>query len=174
MKTVEVARAGLVLALVMVFFTLFRGASNILNALLVPLLLYAAISGFSLKSRIALFFALIFLTAIINVWQIFFSLIYFFLAVLIYLTTVWRLKLPLRITLVSVVVFISFLVSIRLTDLVFGTRIETIVLQFAGGNYLIYAAIIALEGLIVGAILVWAAYVYDQKSKKWLSLRKYF
>jgi len=169
MKTVELTRTAIVLALIMVFYALFKGTANILNAMLVPLLLYAAISGLSLKGRMALFFALIFLSAIINVWQIFFSLIYFLLAVLIYLTTVWRLKLPLRIALVSFVAFISFLFSIRLTDLVFGTRIETTMLQFAGGNYFLYAAVIALEGFIVGAILVWAAYIYDQKSKKWLS-----
>ncbi len=164
MKTVEVTRAGIVLTLVMVFYALFKGTSNILNALLVPLLLYTAISSFSLKGRIVLFFALIFLSAIINVWQIFFSLVYFLLAVLINLTTVWQWKLPLRIALVSVVVFISYLFSIRLTDLVFGTRIETIMLQFVGGNYFIYAAIIALEGFVVGTILVWGAYIYDKKA----------
>ncbi len=37
----------------------------------------------------------------------------------------------------------------------FGTRIKAFMLQLAGGNYFIYAAIIALEGLLFGAALVY-------------------
>jgi len=167
MKINEVTRAGIILALVMVSYALFKGTSNIFNALLVPLFLYAAISNLSLKGVVALFLSLMFLSAVINMWQIFFSLIYFFLAVLIYLATTRQLKFSLRILLISFVVFISFLFSIRLTDLVFGTRIEAFMMQLAGDSFFIYAAIIALEGVVVGTILVYAAHFYDQRSKKW-------
>lgn len=168
MKIVEVARAGIFLALVMASYLIFKGTSNILNAILVPLFLYAAISSLSIKGRVALFLSLIILSAVINMWQIFFSFFYFLIAVIMYLTAIGNWKLPWRIILVSFFMFISFLISIRLTDLVFATRIEAFMLQLTGGSYLLYALIIALEGLVVGAALIWFAHIYDQKSKKWL------
>lgn len=170
MKTNEITHAGIALALIMVCYIMFKGTLNIVNALLVPLLLYGCFSRQGLKGAVATLLAFLFLCVIINPLQIIFSIFYILSALLLCLVTREQIKFPLKVLIMSGGVFISFLLSIKLTDHIFLTRIETFMLLLVGGNYFFYLFILFLEGLLVGTALVYAAKLYDERVKPWVFL----
>ncbi len=169
MKTSEITTAGITLTLIMVCYILFKGTTNILNALLVPLLLYGCFSRQGKKAAIATVIAFLALCVIINVLQLFFSLFYIMSSLLLSKVAGEQLKTPVKILIMSGTVFLSFLLSIKLTDYIFLTRIEAFMLYLVQSNYSVYLAVIALEGLLVGTALVYAAKLYDQRIKPWVS-----
>ena len=127
------ATAAMILSISLVSFSLFRGATNILNAFLVPLVLAIGSLRLNWKSYGAVLLALAGLTAILFPVQIVFVILYGALAGLI------RTLLQHRFIIVAILIHaaavsIGFWLAILLTDLIFLTRMQAILLQMLGHN----------------------------------------
>lgn len=163
MKTIEITTAGITLALIMACYFLFKGTFNILNALLVPLFLYGCMSRQGKKAALATIIAFLILTLLVNMLQLIFSLFYILSSLLLRYVTRRKISLAFTAVLMTAAVFLGFLFSIKMTDLIFLTRIEVFILNLVQGSYTAYLAVIALEALLVGTALAFAARFFDRR-----------
>jgi len=152
--TSEITIAGVMLGLIMACYLLFRGTSNLLNGLLVPVFLYGCLSNQGRKAAVSTSIAFLFLTALVNKFQLVFSFFYLFFALCLVVISRKRVHKLVSVALMSGVVMVSFLLAIRLTDYIFLTRIEAFLLSLVQGNYWLYLLILALEGIFVAAGMV--------------------
>ena len=153
MKLNNITYSAISLALIFVFFMTFRGALNIFNSILVPLVLYITMRKYSPKEMIATFLAMIFLSGLFFLQQLFFAVLYGILAVLLMKVIQNTMSNFIRILILSLGAFVGFIVVISLTDFVIGTQIMTALLSIAGGWYIGLFLIILLEAIFVGAVL---------------------
>ncbi len=164
LKTSDITLGGITIALALVSFMIFKGITNIFNALVIPLLLYCCISRQSKKAMFITFFAFLFLSGLFFKQQLFFSIFYIALAILLaYLTRV-KLSLPLKALTLSGASFVSFILAIRLTDFVLFTRIELIMLSLVQGSLPAYLGIIFLQGAFAGTSLAFLSKLIDKKT----------
>lgn len=163
LKTSDITLGGITIGLTMVSFMLFKGITNIFNALIIPLLLYACISRQSKKAMVITFSAFLLLCGLFFKPQLFFSIFYIALAILLAYLTRAKLRLPLRALALSGAAFVSFILAIRLTDIVLLTRIELIMLSLVQGSLPAYLGIIFLQGAFAGTSLALLSKIIDKK-----------
>lgn len=154
--------AAMIMAICLVSFSIFRGAANILNALVIPLALAIGKQKLAARFFAAVALALAGLTAILFPMQLVFVVFYCGLAILIQIFLRLR-HLALAILLHTVAVSISFWLAIMLTDWLFLTEMQPIMLALLNNNYLIYAAMILFEGLIVGSSQIFLARLFRKR-----------
>ncbi len=147
--TSAIVQGALALAIISVLFLIFKGATNILNALLVPITLYT----FSLiknKSEIFItYIAAILLCAFLFISQVFLMMFYCGISILL-LLLYKRVNAVFFIFILSIVICLCFYSAILLTDYIFGTNMLKITLKALNGNMLVYLMVIIIEGFIVG------------------------
>ena len=154
MKTKNLIKGALAIVLCLLSFMIFRGVTNILNAFFVPLVLSIFIYNMSLHEKIAIFLALQILCFFIFPVQLIFS---FFYCVIAFITTYMRQK-GIRYFLVwatvTVCVTLFFYIAVRLTDLIFMTKIYEITLRVMKNNSLIYIFALFIESIIVSTLYI--------------------
>ena len=167
MKTEALARGAFSVALCIVFLLLFRGTASLLNAILIPTVLFVSIPKSSSKSSskstpksirlpaLTAFFGLITIAFFFFMPQIFFVIFYCLAAS--FLLFLWeRLNKRLICIILSIVNFAAFIIIIKLTDQFFSVGLWEIYLKMAKGNqiavYLILLALGAIAG--IGATLL--------------------
>jgi hypothetical protein len=141
--------AGMILAISLISFSIFRGASNIVNALIIPLTLAVGAQRLTIRSFLAVVLALFGLTAVLFPLQMIFVIFYGGLAALIHILLNLR-KTGLAFLIHTLAVSICFWLAILLTDLIFLTKMQAIMMQMLSNNYFAFAGLILFEGLIVG------------------------
>jgi len=154
MRIKNLTLAALSLALIFVFFMIFKGVTNILNSIFVPLVFYINISKFKWKEYIVLVTAVMILTFLFFFQQIFFVLFYAILGWVLYKLFERKKGFLLNTTILTIVNFIGFIIIINITDLFLGTAIRKALLAISGGTQLGLLTVFLLEALFVAFSLV--------------------
>ncbi len=155
--TATLIRCALFVALIMVFFTIFRGFSNLLNAFLVPMTLYMGLKGANKGQSLTLFSAVVIAGLLLFSVQVFLILLYFAMALLLRELLKKETSSFMSGLVLTFLAAAGMFVAIRLTDMFFLTRMHTIYMAMLKGNMLYYALVLLVEGLMVGFGLVFGA-----------------
>jgi hypothetical protein len=150
MNVSVITRGAIAVALIFVCFSLFKGPLNILNALLVPLILYISLLNQKLKEMLTVFAVALIFCFIFFRFQLFFIIIYCLIALLLKNLQEKRIKTFISVIVLSSALTLSFWLGVMLTDLVFSTHMNEIVLKLLNGNILVYAAVLLSEGAFIG------------------------
>lgn len=156
-------QCALTVAIIMVFFTIFRGITNLLNAFLVPMALYTGMKGTNRLQAMTLF------SVTLICGLLFFSVQLFFLS--LYCMLAWQLQYLMKkgSSVIKTAIYLAgisaagFYGAIRLTDLVFLTRMHTIFMGLFNGNWILYGVMILAEGLIAGFGLAYGAAAVERR-----------
>lgn len=145
-----ITRGALSIALICIFFTIFKGPTNIINALLVPLTLFMVTINQKAKGTGVIFTALFLVCFMLFKVQMIFTFFYCILALL--LGMVQNKKIPMWVAgiILTFSLSFSFWISIICTDYIFLTHMSEILLNMCNGNYFIYMAVLVFEGGLVG------------------------
>ncbi|MFO7814326.1 MAG: hypothetical protein R6V14_01075 [Halanaerobiales bacterium] len=154
MRIKNLTQAALSLTLIFIFFMLFKGTTNILNSIFVPLVLYINISKFKRKEYIALVTAVLILTFLFFFQQIFFILFYALLGWVLHELFKRKRGFLLKTTVLTIVNFTGFIIIINITDLLLGTTITKALLSIGGGTQLGLVIVFFLEALFVALSFV--------------------
>ena len=172
MKTNNITQSALSLALIVICFLLFRGVTNILNSILVPLVLYLNIRGQSWKVYITTMLGLVLLSILFFKHQIIFSILYGILALLLLKTIKGKKPFLIKVSILSIGAWVGFITAILVTDFILGTKIMTALLSIAGGLYAGVIVLIAVEALIVGTLLVLITPTIENRLDKTQDIRE--
>jgi len=145
-----ITRGALSIALICVFFTIFRGPTNIINALLVPLTLYMSVINQKAKDTAVIFSTLFLVCFILFKVQMIFTFFYCILALMLRLFQNKKVPNLIAGIIMTISISLSFWISIIFTDYIFLTHISDIMLRMAHGNYFIYMSVLVFEGALVG------------------------
>jgi hypothetical protein len=158
-----ITRGALTIALVCIFFTVFKGVTNIFNALLVPLVLYGNLLDLRREERYAILFALVFLCAIFFKIQVIFTIFYCIIALLLLFIQRGKWSFPFGVILLTLGLSMSFWIAIEATDALFLTHMGDIMQYALHGNRLAYAGLLVFEGGFVGTGLLFAAKMLQKR-----------
>ena len=153
MKPVYITHSAISLALIFVFFSIFRGTTNILNSMLVPLVLYLNMRKQDLKSTVTTMMGMVILCGVFFKFQIFFAILYGLMALLLQKTLTGEKPFLLKAIILSLGTWIGFAVTIYITDFILGTNIMTALYSMMGGWYAGVFLLITIEAVIVGLTL---------------------
>ena len=134
MNTRNLTHTAISLTLVIISFMLFRGSTNVFNAVTVPLIFYLNYKKFEFKH----FFTLVLLSFIIALLfffqQFFFIFFYALMAVFIKLLLQYNYHRLIKIIILTVVFGIGFYITLTLTDTILGTALREVLASVAAGN----------------------------------------
>jgi hypothetical protein len=153
----------LTIALVCIFFTVFKGVTNIFNALLVPLALYGNLMNLKREERYAILGALLFVCAILFKVQVIFTVFYCMIALLLLYIQSKKWSFLRGAVLLSLGLSLSFWIAIEATDALFLTHMGDIMRHALNGNRLAYAGLLVFEGALVGTGLLFAAKILQKR-----------
>jgi hypothetical protein len=146
-----ITQGALAVAMVLVFFSLFKGVTNILNAFAVPLILYAVSVGKKFREIFWVYLvALIFCAVFFNL-QIIFICVYCGIAFLLDRLTRRGGHVLLSGFILSVAVTLGFWLAILCTDYLFATQMNAIMMKVYQGKIVVYIAVLYIEGALVGS-----------------------
>lgn len=156
MKTKTITRAAMSLTLIFICFSIFKGTTNILNALFIPLILYFSLFQLSSREFIAVTIAAILFCFIFFKVQIIFVLAYCSLALLLVWLNNKSCGWLLAVALLTVAISVSFFMALIMTDFIFGTQINFMLIRMLGGNIIAYCLLLLCEGLLISLIQIFA------------------
>jgi hypothetical protein len=139
------------IALIFLFFTFFKGATNIINAFLVPLTLFLATIHTKKRDMIAVYIVLILFCLLLFPLQMVFVVFYCAIAYMLVILTVRKVRLILAVLILTIVVGCSFWLAILLTDLLLHTNMNAIMMDLLHGNVWAYILLIFFEATLVAA-----------------------
>ncbi|KAF0091473.1 MAG: hypothetical protein FD141_1262 [Fusobacteria bacterium] len=165
----------LALAIVYILFLLFKGPTNILNALFVPLTLLIFSFKSNFKERMVFYGTVILFTALFFSVQVFFVIAYCFIAAILRVILVNKFRALGSLLLLTLSVGFLFYLGIVLTDLVFLTRINSIMMNVLNNNVFVYAMVIIVEAGFVSVLLFWFSKLFMRRIRlnKGLDHQKY-
>lgn len=156
MKTKTITRAAMALTLIFICFSIFKGTTNILNALFIPLILYFGLFKLSSREFIAVTIATMLFCFIFFKVQIIFVLAYCSLALLLIWLNNKSYGWLLAVALLTVAISVSFFIALTMTDFIFGTQINILLIRMLGGNIIAYCLLLLCEGLLISLIQIFA------------------
>ena len=148
--TTTLVKSALMVALIFVFFTVFRGFANLLNAFLVPMALYMGLKEADRAQAFTLFAAVMIFALLFFSVQVFFILLYFAMALMLRQMMVKDVSTVKTGLWLSIVAAFGIYAGIRLTDLVFLTPLHRVYMAMLGGSWLYYGLFLLAEGLMAG------------------------
>jgi hypothetical protein len=158
-----ITRGALAIALICVYFTVFKGVTNIFNALLVPLTLYLSTVNQTKKGMFTIYGVLILFCFLFFKVQFIFTLFYCGIAFLLTLLQKKHVSTPLSALILTVTISTSFWISIVLTDYFFLTHMGDIMLKVFHGNYIVFLAVLLFEGALVGISQLFLAKLFYKR-----------
>lgn len=163
MRLKNLTYSAISLALIAVSFMLFRGVTNILNSIVVPLILYFNLRRHNWQETAITMLALLILTGLFFIQQLFFVILYLLLSLLLGL--VMKKKLPrwAKIFLMTIGAAIGYFITIQLSDFILGTNIQAALLAITANSYPRYLVLLGIEGLITAVGLVLLANILRQR-----------
>ncbi len=153
MHVQKLTKSAIFLALIVVSFLLFRGTTNIFNAVIVPLLISITIKDMKIKEGLTFIAAIILLGFMFFRFQIFFIILYALLAVMLLYTKKNNYRFSTKALFFSATSAVGFFIVIRMTDLVLGSPIERALIAISGGSFGNYLTLLLAQGLFVGLML---------------------
>lgn len=163
-NTKSITRGALAIALIVVSFSIFKGVTNIFNAFLVPIALHLGTLGTKRVEKAAVFGLVFLLCFLFFKLQMFFLLIYFFVAILLSLLLKFRTWISLLF--LTIANSVGFFVGILLTDLLLSTHMFALLMGVLSNNMIAYAGILLFEGAIVSVGQLFLARKMEQRIKK--------
>ncbi|HEY5561769.1 MAG TPA: hypothetical protein VIK72_08460 [Clostridiaceae bacterium] len=148
-KLSSITRGAMAIALIFVSFSLFRGVTNILNALLVPLTLYLSSINQKKKQIFTLYSVVIIFCLIFFNMQFFFIIFYCCIAFLILKLREKNINAVLSALILTLTISFSFWIGIMLTDYFFLTNMNDVILKVLRGNFFAYGMMLIIEGALV-------------------------
>lgn len=140
------------LALIFISFMLFRGSTNIVNAVVVPTIMYLNYIRFSWKEYLSLIIMTLVFSILFFFQQIFFVFLYAFLGLVMVKLFSGNYKRHFKIIFFTKVFAIGFFITLNLTDFILGTTLQPTLLAMMGGKisflilfYLINALLISIS-----------------------------
>ena len=158
-----ITRGAMAIALIFIFFSLFRGSTNIINAFLVPLTLYLSTINLKKKQIFTLYAAVIIFCLLFFNIQFFFIIFYCCIAFLLIKLREKNVNAVLSTLILTLTVSFSFWIGIMLTDLLFLTRMTDIVMNILKGNIFAYGMMLLIEGALVGICLLFISRVFYKR-----------
>jgi hypothetical protein len=149
MKSKDLAYGAIAITLILVSFFIFRGMTNLVNCITVPLIFLFFTQGFDQRSSLTVATTVLLAVILLFPIQIIFILIELGMAVL--LRFILR-KRSMTQLLYPIIVTLLIIVGVVLTDMLFKTQINAFVLRISGGNGFSYILIFFIEGLIIAGI----------------------
>lgn len=146
-------RSALAIPIVCISFMLFKGPSNILNALFVPLTIFVFTFNSNRKESIAFYIAIILFCAAFFGIQIFFISMYCVIAHSLIIVHKRRMKPFVAFPMLTFVVGFCFWLGILATDFIFYTEINQIMMKILHNNALYYFGMLAIEAGLVSFLL---------------------
>ncbi len=140
--------------LIVTFLTLFRGMSNILNALLVPLTMISVTEPESPRNRAVFTLAAVLVVSLLYPYQLVFMLLYVLMSAAYRQMKQRDVSVGLQVLGLGILSQIGFWAAILGTDAFFGTRINAFMLMLAGGSLPRMLLILLLEGFAIAVGLV--------------------
>jgi len=154
MKSKKIVLGALCLGICVLSLFLFRGVTNVLNAVVIPLSLGVFTSTMYFKEKISVYIALTIFVFVLFPLQIIFLLFYFLISLLLIYIGLWNLGFLKGFLLLSFSLTLFFTAAVFLTDLIFGSKIVQITMGLMGGNIWIYLLSVAIQAIIVSAIIL--------------------
>ncbi|MGM0421245.1 MAG: hypothetical protein ACQEQG_09645 [Bacillota bacterium] len=151
------------LALVAVSFMLFRGVTNILNSIVVPLILYFNLRRHDWPETAVTMLALLILTGLFFMQQLFFVILYLLLSLLLGLVMHEELSRWAKITLMTAGAAFGYFITIRLSDFMLGTNIQAALLAITAGSFPRYLILLMVEALVTAVGLVLLANILRRR-----------
>ncbi|MBU3113249.1 hypothetical protein [Clostridium lacusfryxellense] len=158
-----ITRGAMAMALIFISFSLFKGVTNILNAFIVPLVLYLCLINQKKKQIFTLYLAVIVFCIIFFNIQFFF--IIFYCAVAFILTQLRQKKVNTILSTLTLTIAISFSfwIGIMLTDYFFLTHMNEIIMKVMKGNILKYGIMLIIEGALVGVSQLFVSSIFYKR-----------
>jgi len=149
LKTEVLARSAFSVALCIAFLILFRGSMSLLNAILIPTILFVSANKTPKAPVLTSYFVLIVVTFFFFLPQLFFVIFYCLVAgfLVIERNRLNRKVIALSLSLAS---FLAFIFIVKLTDHFFGVGLELLYLRISNGNQVFYYLVLLALGLITG------------------------
>lgn len=161
-----ITRGALTIALVCIFFTVFKGVTNIFNALLVPLVLYVNLLNLKREERYVILSALFFLCTILFKTQVIFTIFYCIIGLLLLFIQRKKWSFPRGAILLSLGLSLSFWISIEATDALFLTHMGDTMQHALNGNLFAYMGLLVFEGGLVGTGLLFTARMLQKRLQR--------
>lgn len=149
MKIKNLSHTAFSLALIFISFMLFRGSTNIVNAVVVPTILYLNYIKFSWKEYLTLILMTLVFSILFFFQQIFFIFLYALLGIVMAKLFHGDYKKIFKIIFLTKIFAIGFFVTLNLTDLILGTALQPMLLSMMGGKILYLILFYLLNSLLV-------------------------
>ena len=149
-KLTMITRGAIAMALIFVFFSIFKGPTNIFNALLIPITLYLSSINQKKKEIFTLYSAVIIFCLLFFNIQIFFIIFYCFISFLLIIIRENNVSTVLSALILTFAVSLSFLIAMYLTDWFLLTDMIGIIMKVLKGNVFVYGIMLIIEGAFVG------------------------
>lgn len=153
----SVTFGALTIALIVVFFTLFKGVTNILNAFFVPITLFSFSINRKASELLAVSVGAIVICALFFNLQLIFIAFYCIIAFILSILNRKNAGIVLSVITLTIVVTLFFWIAIILTDSLFKTRMSEIMLKLMNGNRVNYIMLLTFEGTVVGISQLFAS-----------------
>jgi len=145
-----ITRGAMTMALIFISFLLFKGVTNILNAFIVPLVLYLCCINQKEKQIFTLYLAVIIFVVLFFKIQLFFIIFYCCIAFILTQLRKKNINTLLSTLTLTLAISFSFWIGIMLTDYFFLTRMNEIIINVMKGNIFKYSIMLIIEGALVG------------------------
>ena len=146
MKSKDLARGAFAISLILVSFTMFRGILNLINSITVPILILFFTQKFSRQAIFSFSIAILLAIFFLFPYQIMFMLLDMGIA---YLLKFLYNGTFLHKLLYSIIVTVLLILSVVLTDQLFQTNINTLMLKISNSNPFKYVLIFLVESMII-------------------------
>ena len=163
MKIKNLTHTAISLTLIFISFILFRGSSNIVNAVTVPLVLYFNYIKFNWREYLTLILMTLIFSFLFFFQQIFFILLYALLGIFMAKLFQSDYNRYLRIIILALIFFVGFFVTLNITDFVLGTALQQMLLSLMGGNITFLVLFYLLNSFIVSFALNFFAPQIEEK-----------
>lgn len=154
MRTRALLLGSFSIVLSIVFFTVFRGMSNFLNAFLVPMTLFVFLKGLSYKEMVTVFMAALLVVLFLYQLQTIFFIFYGLVAVLLIKLSRKDFNGIFSTIIISLSLSFTFYLATVITDYLFLTRIRAFTIVMLGGSPVMYAVYLFIFGLLVGSAMI--------------------
>lgn len=153
MKLNNLTRSALSLSIIFVCFLIFKGPTNILNALFIPLtIVIFTYSNNNKESMIFYLATILFCLLFFNI-QIFFIIMYCIIANSLIFFLKNNIKAFLVFPILTLIIALCFWLGIFLTDAIFHMQINHIMMKILNNNLIYYLSMIIIESGIVSFLL---------------------
>lgn len=153
MKSKNISHTAFSLALIFISFMLFRGSTNIVNAVVVPIIFYLNYIKFSWKEYITLILMTLFFSILFYFQQIFFIFLYALLAIIMKKIFKNNYNRYLKIIILTLIFFLGFSVTLNITDFILGTELQQMFLSIVGNKIEFLVLFYLIDSIIVSSAL---------------------